>query len=420
MSNKRLLTIILLATLALAGIVWIQTVWLKNAVKLKEEELGVLARKLTREAFEQKNDSEKDPLLHASETEVVEFSEDQKMMLLAAIRKVTDSTFRANGIYDPYAIGVLPCTCEDLLASSDPELNAELLQSKIRTSLTAAEGSCDMHYLVSLHFTNKNSFLLGQLGPQLLVYILLIVILAGVFAYTIITLRRQKRLSEVKNDFINNMTHELKTPIASIRLASRMLQKGEEEKEKGKTYIQLIEKESKRLENQVDKVLQAALMDSGNFQLEKRTVDVHETIQRAVANFDLVAENRKGSIRLELNARTPVIEADEVHLTNALYNLIDNALKYCAKPPEILVKTTDDTNGVLITVKDNGIGISSGVQQYIFEKFYRAEGGNVHNVKGFGLGLSYVKSIMDAHRGRIHLRSEPNRGSEFNLFFPTI
>ncbi|HVE62169.1 MAG TPA: HAMP domain-containing sensor histidine kinase, partial [Chitinophagaceae bacterium] len=159
---------------------------------------------------------------------------------------------------------------------------------------------------------------------------------------------------------------------------------------------------------------------SGSFQLEKTNIDVHVIIQKVANTFKLIVENKDGSIKLNLNAENPSINADEIHLTNVLYNLLDNAIKYCSRPPEILISTTDRDTGLNITVKDNGIGMTSKTQQYIFEKFYRVETGDVHNVKGFGLGLSYVKSIIDAHKGSIYINSKLNSGSEFSLFFPSL
>ena len=233
-------------------------------------------------------------------------------------------------------------------------------------------------------------------------------------------IHRQKKLSTIKNEFINNLTHEFKTPIASISLAASLLRNNEKEIDQGRkmNYLKLINHETKRLEGQVDKVLQIAMIDSGNFSLEKKQLNVHEIIERVVESMGLVVSERSGQITLDLKASNQTVMADETHLVNIIYNLVDNALKYTMDIPQISIATTDENEGIQIIVKDNGIGIGKEIQKYIFDKFYRAETGDVHNVKGFGLGLSYVKKIIEAHKGKIDLISQINQGSEFRLYFP--
>jgi two-component system phosphate regulon sensor histidine kinase PhoR len=257
-------------------------------------------------------------------------------------------------------------------------------------------------------------------AAMLRVTVLLLLVLILAFAYTVITINKQKKLSELKNDFINNLTHEFKTPIFSISLASGLLKRSEKvrESEKLMKYAELIDNEGQRLKSQVDKILQMALIDSGNFKLEKKQLDLHELISKVARNFELVINEREGELRLNLDAAHHVIVADETHLNNIIYNLLDNAVKYTDKKPEITVSTTDSDKGIELTIKDNGIGMGEDVQKFIFDKFYRAESGNLHNVKGFGLGLSYVKSVIDAHRGRIRIDSKRDSGSEFSIFLP--
>ena len=410
--------IVLLATIAFCGIIIIQTLWLKNAIKLKEDELDLLAQTSIVKGF---NDKEFiHPSLERSNKDFLKLPDIEKNKLLTDLKKPVDSILKATGIEDDYSYGLLPCNGHRVLLSSDPSSNKQLQKSKIRTTINKSHSGCEKHYALAIAFNDKDQYLQSHLGTQFVLYIILLVLLAGVFIYTVLTLLKQKKIADIKNDFINNMTHELKTPIASIRLASRMLRKTEEIPDKEQTYIMLIENESRRLENQVDKVLQAAVLDSGSLQLEKTNVDVHAVIRKVVDNFGLIAENKNGSIEMELLSDNPIIHADEVHLTNVLYNLLDNAMKYCAKPPKVLISTVTEKNGINILVKDNGIGITSKAQSYIFEKFYRVETGNIHTVKGFGLGLSYVKNIVTAHKGSIRISSQLNNGSEFRLFFPAV
>jgi two-component system phosphate regulon sensor histidine kinase PhoR len=236
----------------------------------------------------------------------------------------------------------------------------------------------------------------------------------------VIVIRRQKKLSTIKNDFINNLTHEFKTPIASVLLASGILNKEYDQIDEGKrkNYLNLISHESRRLEGQVDKILQIAMIDSGNFTLEKKLLNVHDVISRVLESMMILVGERNGKIKLNLEASNPLVMADETHLVNIISNLVDNALKYTRLNPNIEITTSDREDGVQITIRDNGIGIGKEIQKYVFDKFYRAQGGDVHNVKGFGLGLSYVKKIIEAHKGRIDLNSSINQGTEFRLFFP--
>ena len=172
------------------------------------------------------------------------------------------------------------------------------------------------------------------------------------------------------------------------------------------------------MKSQVDKILQMALIDSGNFKLEKKELDIHELIEKVSKAFDLIITERGGSLSLELTANQHFLFADETHLNNIVYNLLDNAVKYTQVEPEIRVITRDSDKGIELIVKDNGIGMGEDVQRFIFDRFYRAESGNLHNVKGFGLGLSYVKSVVDAHKGKINLASKKNLGSEFSIYLP--
>ncbi|WP_139135149.1 sensor histidine kinase [Roseivirga sp. 4D4] len=273
---------------------------------------------------------------------------------------------------------------------------------------------------VSIDYPNELGGFVGENGPLLRTSLLLLLILIAAFSYTVITINKQKKLSDLKNDFINNLTHEFKTPIFSISLASGLLRKSDEVKQSDRLlkYTELIDNEGKRLKSQVDKILQMALIDSGNFKLEKKQLNLHDLIERVSKNFELIINEKQGQLILDLNAENPSIFADETHLNNIIYNLLDNAVKYTESQPEILVSTLGTDKGITLIIKDNGIGMSEHTQKFIFDKFYRAGSGDLHNVKGFGLGLSYVKSVIEAHRGRINLNSRKNEGSEFNIYLP--
>lgn len=289
------------------------------------------------------------------------------------------------------------------------------------STLTCSDGiSSNGEYHLAVFFPSLEAYVFAQSSGAVILSIGFIILLLCCFTYTLVIIQRQKKLSVIKNDFINNLTHEFKTPIASISLATSMLKRDEEQIDELKkaNYLDLIAHESRRLEGQVDKVLQIAMIDSGNFSLNKQQLNVHDAIKRVVESMNLIVNKRNGYIALNLKATQSDVMADETHLVNIIYNLVDNALKYTVGAPEISITTTDSEKGIEISVKDNGIGIGEEIQKYIFDKFYRAESGNVHNVKGFGLGLSYVKKIIEAHSGNINLVSKLNQGSEFRLYFP--
>jgi len=240
------------------------------------------------------------------------------------------------------------------------------------------------------------------------------------FYVTVNALLRQKKLSEIKNDFINNMTHEFKTPLATISLAVDALrnEKVVHDREKSGYFTGIIKEENKRMNKQVETILQASLLDRQEQQLNLRSLHAHVIIREAMDNFHLQLDGKGGSSELQLNAKSDLIEADEVHFMNLITNLIDNAIKYSRENLLIRISTHSTPKSLVIRIEDNGIGMSKETQRRIFEKFYRAHTGNLHNVKGFGLGLSYVKTIVEAHRGKIKVESTIGKGTAFTLEFP--
>jgi two-component system, OmpR family, phosphate regulon sensor histidine kinase PhoR len=250
--------------------------------------------------------------------------------------------------------------------------------------------------------------------------VLLIGLVSLCFGLTIQTILQQKRLSEMTSDFINNMTHELKTPIATVSLASNMLRREKivSNPEKIIHYSGIISEENRKLQEQVEQVLRLAKLEKGDFKLNKCPVNIHEIIQNALSTIDLQVKSRNGKIKCYLNAMRQEVTADVTHLTNVVSNLLDNANKYSPEKPEITIMTHNREDGIVISVEDKGIGMSKDKQKYIFQKFYRVPTGNIHDVKGFGLGLAYVKMMVDAHKGNIYLNSEPGKGSRFDIFLP--
>jgi len=246
--------------------------------------------------------------------------------------------------------------------------------------------------------------------------------IVSAFYVTVSALLRQKKISEIKNDFINNMTHEFKTPLATISLAVDALRNNKvmDDRSKMNYFSGIIKEENKRMNKHVETILQAALMDRQEIQLNKKPIHLHELIREVTGNYSLQLEEKQGRIDLQLHAANDYINADEVHFRNLISNLVDNAVKYSKENLTLKISSSNSGSRLILKFEDNGIGMSKETLRRIFEKFYRAHTGNLHNVKGFGLGLSYVKTVIDAHDGKIKVDSSVGRGSTFTLEAPLI
>ena len=295
----------------------------------------------------------------------------------------------------------------------------EILSSSYKVNLAPDNVFISPKYL-AVYFPSEKNYILQTMWLMLTGSGILVLVIIFSFYYTVSTILKQKKLSDIKNDFINNMTHELKTPISTVSLASEMLGDSSMEKSKDQVshYVRIIKEENQRLGLLVENILQTAVLDKGQFKLRPQEVDVHEIIDRAISNIRLQVEKRGGEIHLEKNAKENILMADRVHLTNIIYNLVDNALKYSEEKPTIKITTENINGGIQISVSDNGIGISKENQKKIFETFYRVPTGNIHNVKGFGLGLSYVKAAVEKHGGTVSVESEIGKGSTFKIYIP--
>jgi len=295
----------------------------------------------------------------------------------------------------------------------------EVLLSDFAIKLFPNDFSVGENYL-TLFFPDQTRFLIKDIWLTLTSSIFLVLLIIFCFGYAIFAIIRQKKLSEIKNDFINNMTHEFKTPIATVSLACEALQDKDIQKNNAfvTRYVEAIRDENKRLGRQVEKVLQMATLDKKEYRLKLEEIDIHEIIDKALSHINLQVEKRGGCIQKNLIASNHLIVSDNVHLTNVIYNLLDNANKYSPESPDIRIDTEDHHLGILIRITDKGVGMSKASIEKIFDRFYRIPTGNLHDVKGFGLGLTYVKTILLALGGQIKVKSTPGKGSTFEIILP--
>ncbi len=333
--------------------------------------------------------------------------------------RIIDETLKENGIDLPYEFGVRdPYDNYDIKSDN---FTLDYVKKTYDIVMYPNDILADQHHLV-LYFTKDKSYVSEDMPQPIIMSIILTIIISFMFAFTMYVIFKQRKLSEIKNDFISNMTHELKTPVSTISLASQMLKDPNLslDRERIASITKIIDDESQRLGFQVDKVLQTSLFEKGRIHLKFKDTDIHNLIATAVANMNLKVSNKGGELKTELNATNHFASVDEMHFTNVIFNLLDNAVKYAREdiPPVIIVKTEDKPKGIKIIISDNGIGIGKEHLKKIFNKFYRVPKGNVHNVKGFGLGLNYVKRIVDEHKGIITVKSEAQKGTTFEIIIP--
>lgn len=322
------------------------------------------------------------------------------------------------GIKAKYQYGVFDYDGNELIIDSVANIN-KIRQSGFYTQLFSNEVVETPHFL-TIYFPHKTGYLLRTMWMMLSTSVLLLIIIVWAFTFTIQTIFKQKKLSEIKNDFISNMTHELKTPISTISLACEALSDKDmsSNEDVRANYVGMISQENKRLGLLVESVLKSATWDKGDLKLKKEEFDLHEIINGVSDNILIQVESKLGEINKNLLAKNSLIFADQVHITNLIYNLLDNANKYSLVAPEITIKTENIKDGVLLAVSDKGQGIKRENLSKIFEKFYRVPTGNVHNVKGFGLGLNYVKAIVNRHGGEISAISVYGKGTTFKIYLP--
>ena len=326
--------------------------------------------------------------------------------------------FKNNGINLPFEYGVKDNGLV-IFASMKPNHQQNPLDRAYKVRLFPND-TFEQEQFLHVYFPDKDDYIMHNMWSVFGSSFLLIFMVGGVFYYSVNTLLTQKKLSNIKNDFINNMTHELKTPVSTIALALEVIRDKTIEKtpEKTERYLNIIHDENKRLGVQVEKVLQIAQLEKGDITLKLEPLDINEILGKVVQNLSVQIEQKEVNLEINLNAINTEVLADQVHVTNIFFNLMDNAIKYSNESPNICISTEDTEDGVMVSIKDDGIGIPKDQQSKIFEKFYRVPKGNLHDVKGFGLGLSYVKNMIELLKGKIEVNSKIDSGSEFKVTLP--
>ncbi|AMQ55327.1 sensor histidine kinase [Algoriphagus sanaruensis] len=351
-----------------------------------------------------------------------EMAEGQREILdrldTAQLKSLLKNQLIEKGISESFELGVLNDDGQIIGIGPSSDVN-QLKTQGVQAKLFPNDILGKDNYIY-VYFPEKNSHVFRQVWIPISSSILFILVIILCFIYAIKIILRQKALSDIKNDFINNMTHEFKTPLATVSLAVEALQDPDlSSQDKFRTrYLGIIKDENKRLVTQVEKVLQAAALDKQDFKLKLEPVNLAELLESTVDHISLQVEKKGGRIEFYNQLRNPEIEGDAFHLTHIFNNLLDNANKYSHENPIIKVTAKEDGNQVIVIIQDNGIGMSRDAQKKIFDKFYRVPTGNLHDVKGFGLGLSYVKTMLEAHQGEIHVQSEPAKGSTFTINLP--
>ncbi len=417
--------IVVLITLSVLGILFIQMQWITTAFQVKKDQYAqsqqkalIEARARISELFLQKRtertgqymiDKAGQQYVLQQEFTVNVFSDEE-------LQNIVRQSLLANGIRMPFEFSVTNIFGYAVLSS--PGYKDAYLPDAVSINLVSRNAQEPAK--LNVYIAEPKSYLIQRLAWMIALSVVFTAIIIWAFALTVRTLFTQKKLSEIKSDFINNMTHELKTPLATISLAVDALtnKKVIGSEEQIRYYSAMIKDENKRMNKQVETILQAARIEREEIQLKRVELDAHEVIRRSAENVALLVQEKQGTLHLQLRAARHMLFADEVHFSNIIFNLLDNAIKYSQSNLRIDIETHSGGGMLSIRIKDNGIGMTKETQQHIFEKFYRAHTGNLHNVKGFGLGLSYVKAMVNAHGGRIRVESAPGRGSTFIVLLP--
>lgn len=438
MGRRAIGTLMLLATLSVVGVVVIQLLWLRQASQYRQEQVA-LNKEQASQLEKQFNDRVVIALTDVTEqilsitkdpTDLYDAVKQERPNYFAVtindtlhpylLESLLRKEFSRRNIKEDFEYGIYDCFTDSVVYGNYVTLDTTNTDSVEHSKLQKLDK--DGHYF-GVFFPNRSSSLWegNEDGGWTWIFPAIVtVIVFGFFAYSVWVILKQKKLSEMKNDFIGNMTHELKTPISTIALSSEVISDPAivQEPDRLRAYARIIRSENERLRIQVERVLQLSTLDKDKLEVKREKVDMHEVIMEVAEHFELAFKERGGTLQKELEAVTSIVIGDRVHLMNAVTNLVDNALKYGPDNSTVTIHTTTDKDSFRLSVVDQGIGIGRDDQRHIFERFYRVHTGNVHNVKGFGLGLHYVEHIAKAHFGSISVQSSLGEGSTFTLSIP--
>ena len=444
MKRFRINAVIILGVLSLSSILLVQLLWVRKTIEIQSTSTAIQQKS---DSLNLKEFSEQTNLALRNVLNVISNAIEDSSEHYGAIKQLNVNQFKVDiiqeldsyyletllkkalynqNIHEDFTFGIYDCFSNQLTFSKLYKFTDDSLYTLVNNNIIGLDSARlklknDGHYFTVFFPNVQNKLPQNTVFLSPWIYISTIVFLVLIFfGFSLATIIKQKRLSEVITDFINNMTHELKTPIATISLSSEMIMRleNDDDLEKAKKYAGIIFKENKRLETQVERVLNISTLDTENTTLNKKSLDFHELLVEVKDTFDFNQLANGGKILIENNASVFTIQADPIHITNVVYNLLDNAVKYCTTKPFISITTKNERNYLVIEIKDNGIGIRKEDLKMIFDKFYRVSTGNIHDIKGFGLGLFYVKLIINEHNGSIDVKSKLGEGSTFTIKLP--
>ena len=441
MKNKQIRLIIFLASISLAGVLINQIFWVNKEILIQKKQIETQQKNLELEKAQFEN------LVTLSLVNVrdklISLNDELTELYLEPVQQITPNYFVVSfydtlnpiilenliveefnqyNVQQKFEYGIYDCFADSIIFDRYVDLSSSKKMSGKSTNPATFKWDHDGHYF-GVFFPDKKEIGTIQsleMSESLVISTLVIFIVFLILSYSITIILKQKKLSEIKNDFINNMTHELKTPISTISISSEVLlsQSISEHPKKISEYAAIIKQENKRLELLVEKVLQTAQLSESEFTLQKEEGNIHEIIQKCVKSFGIIINTANGSLKTNFQATDPIIRMDKTHLINVISNLIDNAVKYSSNAPSIVIYSSNIDNGIKVIVEDKGKGMSKEECKLIFDQFYRVPTGSVHDVKGFGIGLFYVKRILSKHGGKIEVKSEINKGTKMIFWLP--
>jgi two-component system, OmpR family, phosphate regulon sensor histidine kinase PhoR len=419
-SENLIRRVLILGGFAIIGIIAVQAYWLLRSWDIRDnnfdQSVNIALRNVAQLiAKRNKSTLPKYQLIQRRSSNVYAVNINSKITDFAILEKYLNQEISNVFINTDFEYAVYDCASSEMIYGNYVKMGSS--NKKKKNSILPKFTHLDYYFVIK--FPERESYIVSNLWTTILIASVAILSILF-FTYSILIILRQKRLSDLQKDFINNMTHEFKTPIASIKIAAEVIQNDNTVKQNTRLsrYASIINDQNVRLNDQVEKVLNIARLENETLKLNKESVHLNDLIRSIVAAHELKLPN--GTITFIEEIEKVTVSADKLHLTNVLYNLLDNAVKYCETNPEIKITLKPKNSGLALSINDNGIGIDKENIKYLFDKFYRVNTGNIHNVKGFGLGLFYVKSICKAHDWDITVTSAIGKGSDFEIFIPAF